>query len=315
MMLTIDEIKNCLNDKELPIVYKNMAQNSYIKKIYNDYFCANEDHSIIINAFDDFEPISSSIVRYFAVYVNDVFVLKYVGDKSYNSDIYKTFDKLPFMTLTPEHLKFFIEEINTKGTDCVVYFDRESEKVIDYDGDQNVNLLYVTLDEGKYKDKSFYKIVNGELLYSYGLYTNQYFANDEYKKYFTKIEYLRNYYSLYSFIIYQSFNSKTVRLLVNTYDFEILLNNSDNNPELFTEPDHSEAYRYEKNKRDSRLCVDTSGSQDNIGELMDTVIDFIFKEYPCGEFQQFISDSGRYFSSLEDHEFEDYIKLFRMITI
>lgn len=315
IMLTIDEVKGCLAMNDLPVVYTNREQNSYVKKIYNDYFCANDDHSIIINAFDDFEPISSSIARYFTVYVNDVLVLKYVGDKSYNSDIYKIFDKLPFMTLTPEHLTFFIEEINTKGTDCVVYFDRESEKVIDYDGDQNINLLYVTLGEGKYKDKSFYKVVNGELLYSYGLYTNQYFANDEYKKYFTKIAYLRNYYSLYSFIIYQSFNSKTVRLLVNTYDFEIVLNNSDDNPELFTEPDHSDAYRYEKNKRDYRLCVDTSGVKDIVAELIDKVIEFILKEYPCSEFEKFISESGRYYSSLEDHEFEDYIKLFRMITI
>jgi hypothetical protein len=45
------------------------------------------------------------------------------------------------------------------------------------------------------------------------------------------------------------------------------------------------------------------------------VIEFILKEYPCAEFEKFISESGRYFSSLEDHEFEDYIKLFRMITI
>ena len=39
------------------------------------------------------------------------------------------------------------------------------------------------------------------------------------------------------------------------------------------------------------------------------------KEYPCAEFEKFISESGRYFSTLEDHEFDDYIKLFRMITI
>lgn len=314
-MLRIHEIKDYLNMKDISIVHTNGVQNSYVKKIYDDYYCANEDHSIIIHAFDDFEPISSSISRYFAVYLNDIIVLQYVGDKSYNSDIYKIFDSLPFMTLTPEHLNFFIDEINKNGKDCIVYFDRNIEKIIDYDGDQNINLLYVTLAERKYKDKSFYKVVNGELLCSYGLYTNQYFASDEYKKYFKKIAYIRNYYNLYSFIIYQSFNSKTIRLLVNTYDFEIMLNNSEQYPQLFTEPDHSEAYSYEKNKRDSRICIDTTGVNDSVAELIDDVIEFILKTYPCAEFEKFISDSGRYYSSLEDHEFEDYIKLFRMITI
>jgi len=314
-MLTIEEIKGYLNMSELPIVYTNSERNFYVKKIYDDYYCSNHDQSIIIRAFDDFEPISVSTSRYFTVYVNDVVVLTYVGDHSYNSDIFKIFDGLPFMTLIPEHFYFFINEINTKGKDCIVYFDRLSEKVIDYNGDQNINIVYVCLKEQKYKDKSFYKIVNGEILFSFGLYTNQYFGSDEYKKYFDKIAYLRKYYNLYSFLIYQSINADTVRLLVNTYDFEIVLNNSVSHKHVFKEPNHSAAYIYEKNKRKNPITVNTIENSDSVGELIEKTIDVVLKEYPCSDFELFLSECGVYYTSLNDKEMDDYVKLFRMSTI
>lgn len=315
-MLTIDEVKDYLNMKELPIVHTNSERNFYVKKIYDDYYCSNHDQSIIIRAFEDFEPISVSTARYFSVYVNDVVVLQYVGDNSYNSDIFKIFDGLPFMTLSTEHFDFFINEINTKGQDCIVYFDRMSEKVLDYVGDEHINIVYVLLKEQRYKDKSFYKITAaGELLYSYGLYTNQYFGNDDYKRHFNKIAYLRKYYQLYSFIIYQSLNMNTIRLLVSTYEFEIVLNNSVITPYSFTEPDHSAAYKYEKSKRYCSISIDTTGATDIIDDLIENVIDVLLKEYPCSEFDMFLSDLGRYSSTLKEQEFDDYIKLFRMSTI
>lgn len=315
MMLTIDEIKDYLNMKKLPIIYTNSERNFYVKKIYDDYYYSNHDQSIIIRAFDDFEPISVSKSRYFSVYVNGIVVLQYVGDNSYNSDIFKIFDGLPFITLSPEHFDFFINEINTKGHDCIVYFDRISEQVMDYDGDQNINIMYVCLKEQKYKDKSFYKIVNGEILFAFGLYTNQYFGRDEYKKYFDKIAYLRKYYNLYTFIIYQSINADTIRLLVNTYDFEIVLNNAMTNKNLFKEPNHSTAYIYEKSKRMTAITIDTTDFDDHVDGLIEKVIDTALKEYPCLEFSMFLSDLGRYSSTLKDQEFDDYIKLFRMSTI
>lgn len=315
-MLTIEEIKDYLNMPEIPIVYTNSERNFYVKKIYDDYYCSNHDQSIIIRAFDDFEPISVSKSRYFSVYVNNVVVLQYVGDHSYNSDIFKIFDGLPFITLSPKHFDFFITEINTKGQDCVVYFDRMSEKVMNYDGDENINIVYVLLKEQRYKDKSFYKITSdGELLYSYGLYTNQYFGNDEYKKHFNKIAYLRKYYNLYTFIIYQSINSDTVRLLVNTYDFEIVLNNSVTNKHVFEEPNHSAAYIYEKNKRTNPITVNTIESSDAVGELIEKIIDGVLKEYPCSDFELFLSECGVYYTSLNDKEMDNYVKLFRMSTI
>jgi hypothetical protein len=314
-MLTIEEIKNYLNMPELPIAHTNSERNFYVKKIYDDYYCSNHDQSIIIRAFDDFELISVSTSRYFTVYLNDVVILTYAGDHSYNSDVFKIFDGLPFMTLIPEHFDFFVNEVNTKGQDCIVYFDRMSEKSIDYEGDQNISILYVSLKEKKYKDKSFYKIVKGELLHSYGFYTNQYFGNNEYKKYFNKIAYLKQYYQLYTLMIYQSIDAQNVRFLLNNYDFEIILNNSANNTQLFTEPNHSVAYQYEKNKRHSAISVDTTGATDCIEALMDQLINILFKEYPCAEFSQFLSEAGRYHSSLTDHEFDDYIQLFRMSTI
>lgn len=314
-MLTIEEIKGYLNIPELPIVYTNSKRNFYVKKIYDDYYCSNHDQSIIIRAFDDFEPISVSTSRYFTVYINDVVVLTYVGDHSYNSDIFKIFDGLPFMTLSSENLSFFIDEVNTKSKDCIVYFDRISEKVIDYDGDQNINIMYVCLKTQKYKDKSFYKIVNGEILFSFGLYTNQYFGSDEYKKYFDKIAYLRKYYNLYNFLIYQSINADTVRLLVNTYDFEIVLNNSVTHKHVFEEPNHSAAYIYEKNKRKNPITVNTIENSDSVGELIEKTIDVILKEYPCSDFELFLSECGVYYTSLKDKEMDDYVKLFRMSTI
>lgn len=314
-MLTIEEVKNYLNMKNLPIIHKNVELNFYVKKIYDDYYCSNYDQSIIIRAFYDFEPISVSTSRYFTVYVNDVVVLTYSGDHSYNSDVFKIFDGLPFMTLTPEHFNFFINEVNTKGQDCIVYFDRMSEKSIDYDGDQNISILYVSLKEKKYKDKSFYKIVKGELLYSYGFYTNQYFGDNEYKKYFNKIAYLRKYYNLYSFLIYQSINADTVRLLVNTYDFEIVLNNSVSHKHVFKEPNHSAAYIYEKNKRKNPITVNTIENSDSVGELIEKTIDVVLKEYPCSDFELFLSECGVYYTSLNDKEMDDYVKLFRMSTI
>lgn len=314
-MLTIEEIKDYLNMPELPIAHTNSERNFYVKKIYDDYYCSNNDHSIIIRAFDDFEPISVSTSRYFSVYVNDVVVLTYVGDHSYNSDIFKIFDGLPFMTLTPEHFDFFITEINIKGKDCIVYFDRMSETVIDYDRDQNINIVYVCLKEQKYKDKSFYKIVNGEILFSFGLYTNQYFGSDEHKKYFDKIAYLRKHYNLYTFIIYQSINADTVRLLVNTYDFEIVLNNSVTHQHVFEEPNHSAAYIYEKNKRTTPITVNTIESVDRVAELIEKTIDMVLKEYPCSDLDLFLAECGVYYTSLNDKEIDDYIKLFRMSTI
>jgi hypothetical protein len=314
-MLTIDEVKDYLNMPELPILHTNSERNFYVKKIYDDYYCSNHDQSIIIRAFDDFEPISVSTSRYFSVYVNDFVVLTYVGDHSYNSDIFKIFDGLPFMTLTPEHFYFFITEINTKGKDCIVYFDRLSEKVIDYNGDQNINIVYVCLKEQKYKDKSFYKIVNGEILFAFGLYTNQYFGSDEYKKYFDKIAYLRKYYNLYTFIIYQSINADTVRLLVSTYDFEIVLNNSVTHKHLFEESNHSAAYIYEKNKRTTPITINTIESGDAVGDLIEKIIDGVLKEYPCSYFDLFLSDGGVRYTSLDDKEMDDYVKLFRMSTI
>lgn len=315
MILTINEVKKYLNMKDLPVIHKNDELNFYVKKIYDDYYCSNYDQSIIIRSFEDFEPISSSFSRYFSVYVNDVAVLQYIGDQCLNADVSKVFDGLPFMNLSVEHFNFFINEVNTKGQDCIVYFDRMSEKSIDYEGDRNISLLYVSLKEKKYKDKSFYKIVNDELLHSHGFYTNQYFGNDEYKKYFNKIAYLKQYYQLYSLMIYQSVDAQTVRLLLNNYDFEIILNNSANNAQLFTEPNHSVAYQYEKRNRYSEISVDSAGATDCIDFLINQLINILLKEYPCAEFSQFLSEAGRYHSTLKDHEFDAYIQLFRMSTI
>lgn len=149
----------------------------------------------------------------------------------------------------------------------------------------------------------------------FNFFINEVNTKDEYKKYFNKIAYLKQYYQLYSLMIYQSVDAHTVRLLLNNYDFEIILNNSANNAQLFTEPNHSVAYQYEKRKRYSEISIDTAGAIDCIDFLMDQLINILLKEYPCAEFSQFLTEAGRYHSSLKDDEVDDYIQLFRMSTI
>lgn len=314
-MSNILEIKNKLSSQDLGTLTVNKETGFFLKIVFDEFYCFNKDQSIIIHTFKDVEPDSSELCQVFHLYLNDILVLEYIGENSSVLNIHEVLYHNPFLNLSSDYFDFLIKEIDEKGKGCIVYFGRMSEKVLDYVNDININIQYIRLKDKKYKNKSFFKIVNGDIFISYGLYSNQYYGEERYHKHFNKIKYLKTYYKLYSFIIYQSLKTKDIRLFISNYDFEILINNSKSNPYFFNEPRHFVPYNTENIKR--TISIKLLDSDPVIDQLIDESINTVLKHYPCKEFIEFLSSAGLMLSSFEpltDDEQSDYVNLFRIDT-